>query len=303
MLLYILLALFVFLIFLAASGYFFSNKVLYIPTKSRERIIEYESEFKGFDLNWFELLKKERVYIDSSFGYKLYGFFIPSKDDGQKTIVFCHGVTSSHLGSVKYARMFHNRNWNVFLYDQPRHGESEGKVTGYGYYEKYDLKTVVEYIKKRTGGNSIIGIHGESMGAAAILQYAGVEDAADFYIADCSYSSLWEQLIYLLKRDFHLPRFPFMLIADFFIKMRGKFRIKDVNPLEDVKKIANPVLFIHGDADTYVLTDMCKEMFEVKKGYKEIYLAGGAAHAHSMRVNPGKYEHIVFSFLESAGID
>ena len=63
-----------------------------------------------------------------------------------------------------------------------------GKTTSYGYYEKHDLKSVVDWLKSRFGTNITLGIHGESMGAATLLQYAGlVEDGADFYIADCPF--------------------------------------------------------------------------------------------------------------------
>lgn len=300
MILYVLLFV---IILLFVSGYIFSGKVINIKLKSKERIREIIAENpEMFNIEWFESLTKEKVFIQSPFGYRLPGYYIPSEKPSDKTIIFCHGITMSHVSSIKYAQMFYNRGWNLFLYDHRRHGECEGKMTGYGYYEKKDLKAVVDYVRERTGPGGIVGLHGESMGAAIILQYGGMEGSVDFYIADCPYSSLWEQLAHLLKRDYHLPVFPFMYIADIFIRLRAKFSIKDVKPIDDVMKIDKPVLFIHGDADDYVPTSMSVEMYERKKGLKEIYLALEAGHALSIKADPKNYENKVFAFLRSIGI-
>ncbi|NLG89539.1 MAG: alpha/beta hydrolase [Clostridiaceae bacterium] len=298
---YVIYILLVVISLLILSGFYFSRKVIYIPLRNMEKISEYESQNPSFDIEWYEKLDKEDVTIPSPFGYMISGTFIRNERSDGRTIIFCHGVTVSRICMVKYAAMYYRRGWNLFLYDHRRHGNSGGKTTTYGYFEKHDLKAVVDYVRGKIG-SAIIGIHGESMGAATLLQYAGMEDKADFYIADCPYSSLWELLRYLLKRDYHLPAFPLMQIADIFIRLQAKFSVISVNPYDDVKNINKPVLFIHGEADDYVPTSMSIEMHKAKKGFAEIYIAPGAGHALSMRTDPETYENVVFSFMEKAGI-
>jgi len=299
---FIICLLLVVIFLLALSGFYFSRKVIYIPLKKIEKILEYESDNPSFDINWYEQLEKEDISVKSPFGYAISGSFIRNEKSDGRTVIFCHGITVSRICMIKYAAMYYKRGWNLFLYDHRRHGKSGGKTTTYGYFEKHDLKAVVDYISGKVGSSAIIGIHGESMGAATLLQYAGMEDKADFYIADCPYSSLWELLRYLLKRDHHLPPFPLMQIADFFIRLQGKFSVKSVNPYDDVKNINKPVLFIHGETDDYVPTSMSIEMHKVKKGFAELYIAPGAGHAKSVRTDPKAYEDVVFSFLNKAGI-
>lgn len=302
MIAYIICLLLIIITLLTLSGFYFSRRVIYIPLKNIGRILEYESENPSFDINWYEQLKKEDIIVPSPFGYMISGSFVRNEKSDGRTVIFCHGVTVSRICMIKYAGMYYKRGWNLFLYDHRRHGKSGGITTTYGYFEKYDLKAVVDYIRGQVGGSAIIGIHGESMGAATLLQYAGMEDKADFYIADCPYSSLWELLRYLLKQDYHLPAFPLMQISDFFIRLQGKFSVKSVNPYDDVKNINKPVLFIHGESDDYVPTSMSIKMRNVKKGCAELYIAPGAGHAKSMCSDPKAYENIVFSFLEKAGI-
>jgi fermentation-respiration switch protein FrsA (DUF1100 family) len=297
--LYLLLAV---LFLLAAAGFYFSRKVIYIPLKKIEKILEYESQDPSFDMEWYERLNKEDVSVSSPFGYTISGTFIRNDKSDGRTVIFCHGVTVSRMSMIKYTSMYYKRGWNLFLYDHRRHGKSGGKTTTYGYFEKHDLKAVVDYIRNKAGDSAIIGIHGVSMGAATLLQYAGMEDKADFYIADCPYSNLWELLAYLLKRDYHLPPFPLMQIADLFIRLQAKFGIKSVNPYSDTKNINNPVLFIHGEADYYVPASMSVEMRKAKKGPGELYIVPGAGHAEAMREDPKAYENAIFSFLEKAEI-
>jgi fermentation-respiration switch protein FrsA (DUF1100 family) len=300
MVLYFLIALAALLLFF---GFLMSQRLLYIRIKSMDKILEYETQNNHFDKAWFDGLEKERVLVQSPYGYTLSGWFVPGENPAGKTMIFCHGVTVNHICEVKYARIFHKKGWNLFLYDHRRHGESEGPSTTFGFHEKYDLKAVVEYVAGRLEPGAVIGLHGESMGAAVILQYGAMEDRVDFFIADCAYSGLWQQLSHLLKKDYHLPVFPFLYITDLFVRIRGKVRMKDICPLTAVKSIQKPVLFIHGDADTYVPAFMSEEMFNAKQGTKGLYLARDAAHAQSYKADPIQYEAVVCDFLKQAGLD
>jgi uncharacterized protein len=196
-------------------------------------------------------------------------------------------------------KLFLSRGWNVVVYDHRRHGESGGKTTSYGYYEKFDLQSVVTWIKEHYGDDSVIGIHGESMGAVTTLLYAGmVEDGANFYIVDCPFSDFKEQLQYLLKKDFKLPPFPVLPIANHILKFRDGYRMEDVSPISVIKNIKSPVLFIHSAKDDYILPEMTKKLFELKEGPKKLFIAENGKHAYSFGENKAEYESVIDQFLD-----
>ncbi|EMA6341458.1 alpha/beta hydrolase [Bacillus cytotoxicus] len=283
---------------LIGIGIFFTNKVMYLKKKTDEEILERETK-KHFHLSDFQALPKEEIWIPSQFGYDIHGYYIPT-GHSNKFMIFCHGVTVNKINSIKYANLFLKKGYNVFIYDHRRHGQSGGKTTSYGYYEKYDLKAVVDWLKTRFGTNILLGIHGESMGAAILLQYAGmIEDGADFYIADCPFSDFYEQLQHRLKVEFHLPKWPLLPLANAFLKVRDGYTIGEISPIDCIKNINNPVLFIHSKDDDYILCDMTKALYDAKNDNKQLYIAERGAHACSYNENKQEYEYAVDQFLET----
>ncbi|MED4400809.1 alpha/beta hydrolase [Metabacillus fastidiosus] len=278
-------------------GFFFTNKIMYIRKKTDKEIIDRETNDGHFKIEDFEALEKEEICIPSTFGYNIKGSII-APHHTNRYIIICHGVTVNKFNSIKYMNLFLEKGWNVLIYDHRRHGTSGGKTTSYGYYEKFDLQSIVHFLKKRVGKNIILGIHGESMGAATTLLYAGsVEDGADFYIVDCPFSDLESLLRYRLKMEFRIPGFLVMPFAKPFITLRDRYSLKDVSPITVIEKIKNPVLFIHSKQDDYILPEMSKQLYDKKPGFKKIYLAEKGSHAMSFTENKEEYNKAIDHFL------
>ncbi|MFS0863457.1 alpha/beta hydrolase [Fredinandcohnia sp. 179-A 10B2 NHS] len=284
--------------YIVTVGLFFTNIVMYIKKKTDDEIIERETREGRLNLDEVHSLDKEDITIPSKFGYDVKGWLVKGTEP-HKFIIISHGVTQNKLNSIKYMKLFLNRGWNVVVYDHRRHGESGGKTTSYGHYEKFDLQSVVLWIKERYGEDSVIGIHGESMGAVTTLLYAGmVEDGANFYIVDCPFSDFEAQLRYRLKVEFKLPAPMVLPFANLFLKLRDGYSIKDVSPISVIQNIKNPVLFIHSAKDDYILPEMTKELYQLKEGPKQLLIAERGKHAYSFADNKEAYERVIDDFLQ-----
>ncbi len=274
---------------------------MYIRKKTNEEILEREMMLGHYKEDVYMKLPKKELTIPSPFGYNIYGEIIDVQGSN-RYMIFSHGVTQNTLNSIKYMNIFLERGWNVVLYDHRRHGKSGGKTTSYGFYEKHDLKAVVDWVREQASKDAVIGIHGESMGAATLLMYAGgLEDGADFYIADCPFSDLEEQLTYRLRADYKIPKQLIMPIANTFLRLRDKYSMRDVSPINVIENIENPVLFIHSEPDDFIPMMMTQQLFEKKKGKKQLYLAKNGMHAMSYSENREEYEKAVDEFLEEIG--
>jgi uncharacterized protein len=291
--------LFSFLLVLASLGVYISNKLMFLKKKADEEILTRETEAGHLVPDEYDALPKREVTIPSSFGYQLKAVLVEPHDTN-RYIIIAHGVTQSKTNSVKYMNLFLNRGFNAVIYDHRRHGESGGKTTSYGYYEKFDLKSVVDWLKEEKGPDLFLGIHGESMGAATLLLYAGMlEDGADFYVADCPFSDFSEQLAYRIKEEVKLlpPRL-LLPVASLFLRIRDKYSLSDVSPISVIENINNPILFIHSRKDDFILPSMTEALFEQKKGPKKLFMADNGLHAQSYSQNREEYEKVLDEFLE-----
>lgn len=283
----------------AIFGFVFTNRLMYLKKKDDEFILNREITAKRFDEAWFKVVRKTEKWIDSPNGYPVKAIFLEPLDTNN-FVVICHGVTENKINSVKYARLFERLGFNSVVYDHRRHGDSGGKTTSFGHYEKMDLQAVVKAVKNYAGEDAIIGIHGESMGAATTILYAGtLEDQAHFYIADCALSDFTDQLLYLMKKETPLRTSLAIKLADVFLRVRDGYSMKLVSPREAVSRIEKPVLFIHSLPDDFILPEMTKELYELKKGPKQLKLFEIGPHAQSFNQNAEEYEKTVAEFLHT----
>lgn len=285
----------------AGVGIAASNRLMYVKKKDESLILERETTAKRYDEVWYAQVKKSERWIESENGYPIKAIFLEPHNTNRYVII-CHGVTETKVNSFKYARMFERLGFNSVVYDHRHHGDTGGKTTSFGHYEKLDLKAVVEALKLHAGPDLVFGIHGESMGAATTLLYAGMEDNAAFYIADCSYSDISKQILHVMKTTTPLRTSLALKLAAVFMKLRDGYSISTVSPIDAVPKIEKPVLFIHSVNDDFVLPEMSQEMYEVKSGPKALKVFDEGAHAQSFNKNPEEYEETVADFLMENGL-
>lgn len=283
----------------AVFGFMLTSRLMYMKKKDDAFILDREINAKRFDEAWFNSVQKTEKWIDSPNGYPVKAIFLePLKTNN--FVVICHGVTENKINSVKYARLFERLGFNSVVYDHRRHGDSGGKTTSFGHYEKKDLQAVVKAVKEYAGEKAIIGIHGESMGAATTILYAGtLEDHAHFYIADCAFSDFTDQLMYLMKKETPLRTIYALKLADVFLRVRDGYSMKLVSPREAVTHIEKPVLFIHSLLDDFILPAMTQELYDLKHGPKQLKFFEVGAHAQSFNQNTDEYEKTVAEFLHT----
>ncbi len=249
---------------------------------------------------------KEIFTLKSDYGYRLSCELLDGRAEEvreqekekspAKVVILSHGLGYAKYSSLKYAAMFFRLGYQVLIYDHRNHGYSGKAHTSMGFYEKYDLKCIVDWCVERFGTDCRIITHGESMGAATVLLHLGIDHRVSAAIADCAYSDLTKLLCHQLKQYYHLPCFliPLESVLTYF---RAGFWYNEVSPISTVRHILTPVLFIHGKVDNFVPAEMSRQMYLAKKKNKAIYLVAGARHAESYCRNKEKYEKIVEEFL------
>lgn len=273
----------------------------------KPRKLSYERQFKReacggkFDKDAYQKADKVRFQLQSDFGYILSCERIePSvaqiNSKYKKIAVLCHGLGCARCVSYKYAELFLRLGFTVMLYDHRNHGQSGKANTSMGYYERQDLKKVIDWCFDHYGKEIRVVTHGESMGAATVLMHLGIDQRVTCAIADCAYSDLNLLLKHQVKVYYHLPCF-LIPVVSFITYLRAGFWYRDISPIAVVSKSEVPVLFIHGKIDNFVPSAMTKQMYANKKKNKAIYLVARARHAESVSVNRRGYEKRIRMFV------
>lgn len=264
-----------YLILFITYKYLFPNKVT-VEESLKIQISSGETDEKKF----YEL-KKNQFELGNENGEKLTGFYIKGKS--KKTIIFCHGVSWTRNGMLKYIDEFLKEGWNIFLYDHRGCGNSYAALPSYGYYEKKDLDSIYKFAKEIFPKSNYFALFGESMGGSTVLQYSELNKDFKFIVAICPFSNL-KKLISFHLSTIKLPKFTYFYFLFFFriyFYILGKFDLNKIDPEGSIYKNQIPLFLAHGTRDSLIPYFMSKEIFEKRKILSKTEFFSGENSEHT----------------------
>ena len=247
---------------------------------------------------WLEE-NSNQVEIISVDGLKLKGYEIKAKEKSDIWVITVHGYMNSGYDMVEYAKQFISYKYNVLIIDLRAHGKSEGTYIGMGWLDRLDLELWIDKIIEENKNSKII-LYGISMGAATVSMATGddLPKEVKVCIADCGYSSVWEEFKVHLNKIFHIPPFPLLYTASLMSKIYLGYSFEEASTIKQVKKSVTPTLFIHGTKDKFVPFSMLDEIYKKAKCEKQKLEIQGAGHGESSEVNPEQYWKTVQQFIK-----
>lgn len=237
-------------------------------------------------------------YITSQDGLKLHSYHVKNQSSSNKWVITVHGYTSEGINMSSYAKKYYDNGYNVLIPDLRSHGLSEGDYIGMGWDDRLDIISWINYILNEDPNADIV-LHGISMGAATVLMTSGEEIPSNVkvIIADCGYTSVWDEFAYQLDDLFSLPEFPILNVSSIVSKIRAGYFLGEASSIEQVKTSKTPILYIHGDQDDFVPYYMMEELYNATSSEKEMLTIKGAEHAKASEVDPETYWTTVNNFI------
>ena len=222
-------------------------------------------------------LSYEEVYLDSTDGVKLHGWFLPAKGKAMGTVLFLHGNAeniSTHILSVSWLPAQH---YNVFLPDYRGYGLSAGVPTLPGV--QMDIDSAMKYLLGRPDIDSErIVILAQSLGGAMGIYNVANSPYRNHVKALISESAFSEYRGIVREK-----------LASFWLAWPLQWPLSftiddDFSPLPTVSKISPiPLLIIHGDADQVVPFKHGLALFEAAREPKEMWVVEGGGHIAAFR--------------------
>jgi len=208
-------------------------------------------------------------------GVSLQGWRGDATGKHRGTLIYLHGVADNRASGAGVISRFQKRGFDVVAYDSRAHGESGGDACTYGYFEKEDLRRVLDTV--RPGPVILVG---SSLGAAVALQLAATDKRVSAVVVAECFSDL---------KTVVTERAPFFFSpgvirrAIRLAEQQAQFQIESVSPAAAARTIKAPALVIHGAADSDTPPDHSRRIYAALDGPKQLILVQGASHNESLQ--------------------
>ncbi|MGH9326409.1 MAG: alpha/beta hydrolase [Terriglobia bacterium] len=261
----------------------------------------------------------EQVEFRSRDGILLKGWYVPASvanpDKAKGVIIYCHGFHRSRVEMLPMARFGHQLGYDGLLFDFRNHGQSGGKITSLGYWERLDAEAAVDEALSREDAPHPVILWGVSMGAAAALMAAAEDPKVDAVISDSTFLSFdrvirhhYHLILEVLRRRWWwvppVPAFPLTNEVIAWSAHRARFNPSDFNLEKAVERISpRPILFVAVLDDERMPPSIAETLSPLDQSPLErLVILPGKRHGEGFNDATAQYEEAVTGFLESLPI-
>ncbi|WP_342218935.1 alpha/beta hydrolase [Spiroplasma endosymbiont of Amphimallon solstitiale] len=233
------------------------------------------------DSNW-DMMEAQDMTITTYDNRLLSAFFINNHQSNKnhKWIIATHGWQQNRYSILYLVKHFYEQGYSIVTYDTRGHGSNNiHDAITFGNKEADDLYAVILSLNNYLAETDFkqppnITLIGNSMGASTVLETISRFDTGKFgvkcAISDCGFDSFSHIIKIMGKQYFNLHWFWFYYGVKFFFRLKDKFNINSIDPINKLKYCSSiPVLFIHGNDDETVPATMSQKMYEEKINYEE----------------------------------
>lgn len=266
----------------------------------------------------------EEVSFKAADGHPLSGVLMRGARTGQArcvargAVIFAHEFASDSSIATRYCKPLTDKGFDVLAFDFRGHGASAGQD---GYHprqwpsdrETADLSGAICFVRdwlvqqRRTPRIALFGL---SRGACSAILAAGAHPEVCAIVSDGAYSSdtateffmkrfatIFARLRFIAKN--HPPIFWKLLRVLLFREYRRRSGCNFPSVRKAIHRLGRkPLLFIHGEKDSYIPVAQCQALYDVAYGPKSLWIVPNARHNQCVKIDPAGYFRRITDFLD-----
>jgi pimeloyl-ACP methyl ester carboxylesterase len=201
---------------------------------------------------------------------------LPGLAQPRGTILVLHGYRDAKENVAHWALAMAQNGFRSVLVDFRGHGQSTGDMIGFGAFEVDDLRRVIDDLQQRGLAGEKVGVIGVSYGASVGLLLAAKDSRVAAVVALEPFSSA-EKALVEFAHGVAPQQAAKISEADFqsaVVKAarKGNFSWSAGDVLSAMDHISVPVLFYHGEKDTWISPEHSRALQQRAKGPSRLVL-------------------------------
>lgn len=206
------------------------------------------------------------------------------KSHGRRCVVLAAGIHGNRLAMLTRAEWYLTHGWSTLLVDLRGTGESAPERVSMGYHEALDLCAWHALLRER--GFAAIGMHGQSLGAAAATYTAARASpppAWHFVVLEACYRDIDAALQARLPWLPSWTLWPLRVASEWLLAVDAD----DLSPVHAIAQLDAPTLIACGSDDAKVGADAAQMLFAASPARdKQLVTIPGVGHADLWRAGP-----------------
>jgi uncharacterized protein len=241
-----------------------------------------------------------------------------NRDRQRGAIIFTHEFASDRSIATRYCRPLVEQGYDVLAFDFRGHGASPAQP---GYHprqwpsdrETADLSAAIRFVRDYLIEHNRpprIALFGLSRGACSAFLAAREHQEICAIISDGAYSSdkateyfmrrfapIFARLRFIAKS--HPPVFWTLMRVLVFREYRRRSGCNFPSVRKAIARMGRmPVLFIHGEKDSYIPVAHCQALYDLARGPKAIWIVPEARHNQCVKIDSAGYFRRIIDFLD-----
>ena len=199
------------------------------------------------------------------------------------TVVLLHGFKhrKSKRVYLEWARLLSTHGYRCVLIDNRGHGDSTGRLVGFGVRESVDTAQVLDALEAQHQLVKPLTVLGGSLGAATAIQLAAQDDRIDTVIAVAPYARLDNVMESFAEAYTGFAKAVPQGVWENYAKAVCKLAGITLDQTDNVKAVAQvkvPVLLIAGEADERVPISQVRAILDAAPPGSELVPVPGESH-------------------------
>jgi pimeloyl-ACP methyl ester carboxylesterase len=223
-----------------------------------------------------------------------------------RCVVLLHGYADAKVGVIAWAPVWQKLGFNILAPDLRAHGESEGRESTAGYYERYDVDQVVSRLRaERPAATRQVVLFGASLGAAVAVATAALRDDLAAVVLESPYADFRAAA----RTHMDLLGLPGGALQSAALRLAGWMANADfdaVRPAQLLRSVRCPVLVIAPAEDVFLGAQGSAALESALAarppgaGLAELWRVEGAGHLLGVHADFDAYAARLASFLDRA---